>query len=460
MKKLVISAIALFSFVSASESVADKIAQCYTALSSGYIEFKAEKSSNGYTVYLKPKQKFYKQLLKDSAKIEVAVDEGPIITNPSFGFGKAGLSAKGETLSLFNPKISDKLKKNIKTIPKYNYKAFLNFGSTLKSETKINGFKILKDKVGINISDINIKRELNIDSCTGESDFKIDDIEIKNEKLNEFFKFKNIKMVTVATEKPRNNLSLFGKGRFEIGEVYTKVTAKGKKFTSRFKITGSSLSKRIDKDFMSSFVDFDITALDTDTIALLKGIKEIKAKYGLENFKIDAIEDFIKFSEKMEKLRDKMAEASAKNDDIALQKAIFEMNNLSSRESVKVFNEFFIKDKTRLKVDLELNSEKTSYIKLDLLYKADPIQDNIQSGMITLAAQNLAIVDGKFDVAAESTLITSINPMSLMVFDMLKEKGLATLKNGIYHIKGELKNGKVIINGKSYNMAQLSRVLF
>jgi len=93
-----------------------------------------------------------------------------------------------------------------------------------------------------------------------------------------------------------------------------------------------------------------------------------------------------------------------------------------------------------------------------LLYKADPVQDNMQSAMITLAAQNLAVADGIIEIQIDKDTATAINPLAIIGLDMLKVKGFADEKNGIYHLKAELKGGKVIIKGKAYTLQELSKM--
>ena len=201
-------------------------------------------------------------------------------------------------------------------------------------------------------------------------------------------------------------------------------------------------------------------ALNTNTIALAQGIKKTELDLELKNAQIDGILGLAKLSQEIDKLQNDLTQASMKNDDIALQKALVKMNELTSTKSVDIYNKVMVKDKTRLKLDFSLDGEKRSFLKLDLLYKANPISGNIQSAMIELAAQNLAVADGTFEVQLDSTMATAVNPFAMIALDMLKAKGFATVKNGVYHLKGELKGGKIVINGKAYTLQELSRALF
>lgn len=50
--------------------------------------------------------------------------------------------------------------------------------------------------------------------------------------------------------------------------------------------------------------------------------------------------------------------------------------------------------------------------------------------------------------------------MAALFLDMLKTKGLITINNDVYHLKGSLKDGKIIINGKAYTLQELVAVVF
>ncbi len=463
MKKIIISSLAvavLATYAQAKENTIDKVMRCYTAFTNGTVEFKAKKSGDGYDVLLQPKNRVYKRLLKQNAKIHLKVDEGPIITAPSFSLGKAGISANGDIFSILNPKITEQAAKNFKTKPEYSYKAKISFGGELESDTVIKALKIDNSDISIATSDIILNSDIDTDTCLNQSEGKIDFIKIKPKKDTGGIIIKNLEFNNKITGKLIDNLALFGKGNLTVKEFILNAKERGKKLHSKMSVSANYDSKMLNDKYMAASVTLNAKALDAKTIALAKGIKSSSVSYSLENMKIKGIVDFVNFSKKLNQIQEQIDEARAKDDDIKLQKAIFEMSELSNTKLVPIYNEIFIKDKTRFKLNISLNGEKTSYIKLNLLYKAEPVRDNMQSAMITLAAQNLAIADGDFDVKLDSSLASDINPLSIMVLDMLKQKGFATLKNGVYHIKGELKGGKIVINGKTYTLAELSRLMF
>jgi len=141
-----------------------------------------------------------------------------------------------------------------------------------------------------------------------------------------------------------------------------------------------------------------------------------------------------------------------------MQKAIVKLTELNNK-LVPIYNSFMISGKSRIIANLELESDKLSYIKVNLLYKAAPISGDISSAFILLAAQGLAIFDGDIEAKVDGTLANSINPMASLILGMLQSKGLITMKNGVYELKAKLKDGKVIINNKSYTLQELSAAI-
>ena len=263
-----------------------------------------------------------------------------------------------------------------------------------------------------------------------------------------------------VTQTPIDGYTIFGKNSLKVDSLYflAKQGLKGIETNSSLEL--SSFVSKLDSNHFKLNMHLKSTALDINTIAQARGIKSVEFNLDLANAQTDGLVDFLKLSQKLEATQAKIQKAQEANDDIALQKAIFELNSLSSIESVKIYNKIFIKDKTKLKLDLKLIGDRTSFVKLDLLYKAKPISGNIEGAIIELAAQNLAIANGTFEVKLDSQLVSSINPLATLILDMLKTKGLVSVKNGIYHLKGELKDGKIVINGKAYTLQELGTILF
>jgi len=464
MKKLIFTAfigLNLATFTQASEAnIVDKIVQCQNILADGVVDFSATKNGDGYDITIKPENKIYNTILNKDAKIHLSVDEGPLITSPSFSFGKAGLKGSGDILDILSKDVVKDIKKNLKTGIKYSYEGKVGFGGDLESKTVIDGLYIDNNDTTFKTSKIDIVGNMNIDSCIGKSTISMQNLEVKPKKEEGIFKVKNLTIASKLTNKPIENIALFAKTYFKADEVAFKAKDGNRSIDTKFSLAIEAEAKKVNDNFTNIQMVIATKALNAQTIALAQGIKESKIDFAIENAGTKGILGLVKFSKEMEKAQDKMLEASQKGDDVAMQKAILAMNELTNSKMVPIYNQLMVKDKTKIKLYTEIFGDKKSFIKLDLLYKASPVSGNMQSAMITLAAQNLAIADGTFEVQLDSSMASTLYPMSTLVLDMLKQKGFATMKNGIYHLKGELKGGKVIINGKAYTIQELGRVMF
>ena len=462
MKKIIFTAIATISLAFAGESnLIDKINKCYNILSNDTVEFSAKKSGDGYDVYIKAKNQFYKRVLKKDAKFHIKVDKGPLITSPKFTFGKAGLVSKGSFLDILNSDLVKEIKKAISSNLNYTYKGIVDFSNKLKGKEIIEGIKYDNNKSKGESSNLIIESLLNIDNCTASNEISLDYFKAYSKKeKKDIIDIKNVKFSNTISEAPIDNIPLFGKTDLEIEKVKILAPINNGLKDIEFSTKIGSKIEKIDSKYLNFNSHIELSALNTQTIALSKGIKEAKLDFALQNIQTQGLIGLIKLSKELEQINEQMQEASIKNDDVALQKAILKMQDISSKKTVDIYNKIFIKDKTRLIFNLELDSDKKSFIKLNLLYKAAPISGSIDSALITLAAQNLAVADGDIEISLDSSLATSINPLAVMFLEMYKQKGIISLKNGVYHLKATLKGGKIIINGKSYTLEEFSTLIF
>jgi len=65
------------------------------------------------------------------------------------------------------------------------------------------------------------------------------------------------------------------------------------------------------------------------------------------------------------------------------------------------------------------------------------------------------LIDGDFDVSVKKSLLSELYPNAVFIFDSMANKNLATFKDGVYHLKGAIKGGKIIINNTKYNPQEL-----
>ena len=462
MKKIVFlitSMLFLVTNLSAKDSdYMDKIVKLWTLKTNKVIEFNTTKVDDGYNLIISSKNPYYKELFS-TKPIKIRVDEGPIITTPHFTLGTAGLMATGSILDILNPKIVKDIKTKVKHIPKYKYEATVSFGNEYESEFEVEPFAIKDKDIEVEISKITSKSDYDLDTFTGKESIKIDKVLVEPKKEEGKLSLKDIDIKTESLQEPIDDIMLFMKSNFSIKEVILNFKERGKSINTKFSASFRGNSIRVDRELLDFDMGYDFKALDEKTIALAKGIKESSLDLALKKLGINGVVEFIKLSKELEEANNNLIEATQKGDDAAMQKAILATQDISNK-IVPIWNKTLIANKSKIILDLELKSDKTSYVKLDLTYKGKPLSGNVQSAMISLMAQQLGIFDGKFDIAVDSTLATSINPFALMGLDLLKAKGFVDVKNGVYYLKGELKGGKIIIKGKAYTLPELTKALF
>jgi len=462
LKKIFLNTFLALSLVTLAEAkdsdYMDRIVKLWTLKTNKVIEFNATKVDDGYNVTISSKNPYYKELFSKKP-IKIKVDEGPIITTPHFTLGTAGLESKGNILDIINPKLTKDIERNIKKLPKYEYKATVSFGNEYESEFEVEPFIIEDKDIKFEISKIKSKSEYDLDTFTGKESIKIDKILVEPKNENGKLSLKDIEVETKSLQEPIDDIMLFANSEFKIKEVTFNAKNKGKSIDTKFALEFKGKSVRVDRELLDFDIEYDFKALDEKTIALAKGIKESSLELKLKKLGISGVVEFIKLSQELQEINNELIEATQKGDDIAMQKAILKSQEVSNK-IVPIWNKTLITNKSKIILDLELKSDKTSYVKLDLTYKGKPLSGNAQSAMISLMAQQLGIFDGKFDIAVDSTLATSINPFALMGLDLLKAKGFVDVKNGVYYLKGELKGGKIIIKGKAYTLPELTKALF
>jgi|AAUQ01.1.fsa_nt_gi hypothetical protein len=235
------------------------------------------------------------------------------------------------------------------------------------------------------------------------------------------------------------------------------VEIKSDKKGIKFKFNTATEILKIDNSKLNIFTDIDLSSDDVNTILLTRGIKELDTSIKLRSLGTKGLIELVKVSEEMNRL-EREFRLKGQTPDITAQ-YLAKMGEISGK-LVTIFNQIVKKDETRLELDVKVFDTATSFIKLNLVYKADPLQGDVNSATISLLSKGLAIFDGTFDIQVSRNLAVAINPFATIVLDMLKNKGLVSENGGIYTLKGELKDGKIVINGKAYTIEELSKVLF
>ncbi len=463
MKKIIFSTLLAISLATPAlakeSSYIDKVTKLWTLKTNGLIEFNTTKVEDGYKLKIYFKNRLYNKLLSGK-EVKLKVDEGPLITTPKVMFGIAGLSSKGSVLDILNDNLKKDIAKDIKSKVEYNYDATISYSKKFNSKLRVSPVVIDNNtSFHFKMSEIVDESNFDLDSFTGRDILTIKSIENKPKKEGGKLLIKDLSIDSKITQEPIKDYMLFANTNISIADFDFTGKLPSTLKHIKLSINASSDTVRVDRDLMDIKLAYNIKAKDEKTIALAKGVKESKFKLELKNLGIDGVIGFAKFSDKVDKAQEKIYLASASGNKDNMKKAYANLQEITN-SIVPLWNKTFITNKSKILLDLELKSDKTSYIKLDLTYKGKPLSGNIQSAMLSLASQQLELFDGTFDIVVDSSIASAVNPFAIMGLDMLKSKGFATLKDGLYRFKGELKGGKIVINGKEYTLPELSRALF
>ncbi len=463
MKKLTLIILIVFSFTTLlnakSADYMKKIITLHNIISSGSMEYNATKDKDGYKLYIKSNDPLFNKYLS-SKPINIDVDEGPIVIKPKFTLATAGLSAKGSILDIFKPTLVKNLEKSLKSKAKYSYEGLVTFGGELEEQLRIDPIELEGKDFTLESSKLISSSKFDLDTITGENSIKVDNLHYtqKDTPLIDT-NLKAISTKVIVTQEPIDNIMLFSKFNFSVDRVHLNIKDRQLNQDLNFKIVLNGETKRIDSKLLNLAFGYKIEALDEKTIASFKGIKSSSFELNLNNLGIDGFLKLIKLQKEYQKLNNSILKASNNSNDVAMQKAILKTQELANN-FVPIWNKLILKDKTKLKLNLELNGQKRSFIKLDLLYKGKPLSGDVNSAFISLAAQELNLFNGDIEILLDSTIASTINPFAIIGLEMAKSKGFITMENGLYHLKAKLENGKIIINGKSYTIVELGKAMF
>ncbi len=455
MKKTALIVIAAFSITQANDEVLNKILTFHKAFFGGGVEFNATKiAKEKYKITLLPQKEPFFKFFHHKPSITLQVDEGPFISVPKFTLAKAGFLGKTNFFTLINRKKPKDLKKDVFL----TLKGVVSFSDKLQETILLDAINIESNKSSFFISPVQLSDEINLNDYTGWAKIYINSISLKGKVDNSLLTLQGISSKNEYFAPPINNLYLFSKNHTHINKFHPLTKDKYHlNITTSFDFASALMKKNQNFSLLTS--QFALKSLDKNTTLWAKGVEEIDFELKLDNLGTKGVIDFIKFSQKMQQAQANLAKAANSNNDVAIQKAILQVSEVNN-QLVPIFNELFIANKSKISLNLILQELKENHIKIDLIYKGQKLSGSLQSAYISILAQNLNLFDGDFDIAINRDFAFNLYPLSTLLLDLLKTKGLAKEKDGIYYLKGQLKDGKIIINNHAYSLQELNMLLF
>lgn len=303
------------------------------------------------------------------------------------------------------------------------------------------------------IAPILIRSDYDLQTLVGKATFGSEKIHATDPRQHSELNITRPELEMVVTEF-RESGPLFGRLRIRADEI--SAARSGARAPLAMRFAGSVSGALLHSGPEEASVEFgtDLHTDDPATLHAWKGLRLVKTDLKISGLGLKGLEDLAALQRRQQELQRDLARATGANDDVAMQKAILALQALND-DWVKIYNDLLIPGKTRLSLDETLKSDKTSSLKLDLTFTGRKLQGNAMSAMIELMAHLDRLVEGRFELTLEKELAGKLYPNAVFILDSMVSKNMATLKEGLYHLKGEIKEGKIIINGTKYAPQEL-----
>ena len=321
--------------------------------------------------------------------------------------------------------------------------------------SKVEAFDV-KEKQRLILEPVEIVSDFVLASLKGRAEFVSDGLLLEDGKNGESLELERPR-IEARIQEFREEGPIFGEFGFSADEL--RLTLKTPRIhTLRFDGEGElSLLKQND-----NLADFRLSlggrAMNRTTRESWEGVREASVELRLQNLGVPGIEAAVKMQREQARVRREMLAASRKGDDPAMQKAILALQALDGRW-IGIYNSLFLPGKTRLTLDERIVTEKESRLRLDLTFTGERLQGDPMNAFISLAAHADRLAEGSFDLVLERALARKISPEAALVLDSMVEKGLAKLEEGLYRLKGEIRGGKIVINGTRYDPQELALMI-
>ena len=246
---------------------------------------------------------------------------------------------------------------------------------------------------------------------------------------------------------------LFGRVRFSVAEVRALLKRPDPE-SLRFGISAEMDLKRRSPLLADLTLKSEAKALNETTRKAWKGLVESRGTLRLEGLGIAGIRKLEAMERERRRLRRELAKTVGAGDDIGMQKAILALQALDDGW-IDAYNTLLIPGQTRLVLDERFRGEKESRLQLDLTFTGRKLPKDPFSAMVALTTEMNRLVEGQFDLQMEEKLLGRLFPEAKLILDSMVQKGLATLQEGIYRLKGSIEKGKIVINGTRYAPQEL-----
>jgi len=391
--------------------------------------------------------------LKNPLEIRSRIEYGPVIFS-GFDLGLMRIDAKKSLRELLKAEEAKTLESSIEKPVTISYRAVMDWTHVVHEETRISEITAKEgNRSLVSVAPIRIDGSYELSTLAGRWHFG-------SEKLvyRDFERKDRLTVLAPSIDAQLQSIDPDGLlfGRYRVAAKEIEFVAPGNGVTEPVRFTGAlelGLQKKTEES-VALELGLNLQSEDEATRKMWEGIRRLSLKLSMENLGLAGLKKLVALQKERQAIQKKLAAAVGRKDDIAMQKAILALQMLDDRW-IELYNTLLIPGKTTLHIEEEIQGAKLSRLALDLRYTGRPLQGNAMSAMISLAAHADRLVEGSFDLTLEKALAKKLYPNGIFVLDSMVSKNLATLKEGLYHVKGEIKEGKIIINGTKYAPQEL-----
>ncbi|WP_292655112.1 DUF945 family protein [Nitratifractor sp.] len=391
--------------------------------------------------------------LKNPLRIPATLRYGPLIGGWTPGLVEIRIDQPLN--AMLKPEVEKCFERQVAKPVRIHYRGVLDWSHDMHEAAEISQI-VARDREAnstLRIEPITVRSDYALKTLTGRAELSSAAVDFQEAKRGESLSISRPKLSMDIWEFTRTG-PIFGRFAFQAPEVRVQSSLGGLKEPLHFGGRLETALLHTGKAEVDGELSLSLKALDPVTSGYWEGLRKFEGTVKLQSLGLQGIRDLAAMQAEQLRIQKALAKATADNDDIALQKAILALQALNDRW-IRVYNDLLIPGKTRLVVDETLDAAKTSRLKLDLTYTGKPLQGNAMSAMISLMGQADRLVEGSFELTLEKDLAHRLYPNAVFVFDSMVSKNMATLKEGLYHLKGEIKGGKIIINGTRYAPQEL-----
>ena len=395
--------------------------------------------------------------LRNPLPIESRIDYGPFFFS-ELRPGLLRITTHKRLAELLTKEGAEELRRSLERPVTIDYRGIMDWMHVVHEELSLSAVEVKEGNVSIaTVAPIRIVGAYELSNLKGRWSLTTPRIDFRNPKTQERLQVKGLSAGAAIAEIGKEG-PIFGRYNLNAQRVRTVFVNAGKREQLDF---GGSMHIGLEKrtpDLATLTLGIALHSENNATRTLWKGIHSASLDLTLKNLGIEGLRRLSALEKERQAIQERLATAVGGNDDLAMQKAILALQALDKRW-IDIYNALLIPGKTALHLDETIDASQRSRLVLDLRYTGQPLQGDPMTAMISLMAHADRLAEGRFDLTLEKSLAKRLYPNGIFVLDSMVSKNLATFKGGLYHLQGEIKAGKIIINGTKYAPQELMMLI-